>query len=92
MEVNAGMGPMEPRVRLAFYRTKFYPQDQTVTCTFCGTALQHQFQAPHLSVFCPKYVISCPHSRIGCEWSGTCFASSLAMSSLTSACLVCTEG
>lgn len=71
MEVNPGMGVTEPRVRLAFYRTKFYPQDQTVTCTFCGTTLQHQFQAPHLSVFCPKYIISCPHSRIGCEWSGS---------------------
>jgi hypothetical protein len=58
MEVNPGMGVTEPRVRLAFYRTKFYPQDQTVTCTFCGTTL-------------PKYIISCPHSRIGCEWSGS---------------------
>jgi hypothetical protein len=71
MEVNAGMGKMEPRVRLAFYRTKFYPEDQPITCTFCGCTLQHQFQTPHLSVFCPKYVISCPHSRIGCEWNGT---------------------
>ena len=71
MEVNSGMGKMEPRVRLAFYRTKFYPEDQPITCTFCGCTLQHQFQTPHLSVFCPKYVISCPHSRIGCEWNGT---------------------
>ena len=70
MEVTPGMGKMEPRVRLAVYRTKFHPHDQPITCTFCGATLQHQFQAPHLSVFCPKYVISCPHSRIGCDWSG----------------------
>ena len=70
LEVNAGMGHMKPRVRLAFFRTKYYPQDQPVTCTFCGISLQHQFQAPHLCVFCPKYTISCPHARIGCSWSG----------------------
>ena len=71
------MGDIKPRLRLAFYRTKYYAQDQPVTCAFCGTTLQHQFQAPHLSVVCPKYVISCPHSRIGCEWSGIYFPPSL---------------
>ena len=33
--------------------------------------LPHHFQAPHLTVACPNYLIECPHSRIGCAWKGT---------------------
>ncbi|KAJ1490928.1 WD40-repeat-containing domain protein, partial [Baffinella frigidus] len=72
MDINAGFYNLDPRVRLAFYRTHPLDNvpDKSVTCVYCGRDLPSQFQAAHLSVACSKFAIDCPHARVGCTWHG----------------------
>lgn len=70
MDVNAGMGNIKPRLRLAFFRGPKPDPHDDIVCTMCGLELPRVFQAPHLSVSCPKYFVPCPHQRVGCQWQG----------------------
>mmetsp|Transcript_20411 Transcript_20411/g.51069 ORF Transcript_20411/g.51069 Transcript_20411/m.51069 type:complete len:536 (+) Transcript_20411:2-1609(+) len=70
MDVNAGMGNIQPRLRLGLFRGPKPDPHDIITCTLCGLEVPRQFQAPHLSVSCPKYYVPCPHERVGCTWKG----------------------
>ncbi len=40
MEVNAGMGKMKPRIRIAFYRTAYQEEEKHVVCTSAAPSLR----------------------------------------------------